>query len=249
MSLSTSDVKGLADTLATGKHPKVVFTDAAGQIGGKVGKVVRLTEPAEGDFVVVAFGNDELPFTAEEVRVPQRGELNRKSAKKSAKAAPAAPQGPSGAPLLGEKPDSARPGRDNGRTGNARDVKETEAMNDAVPAVPKQPEGNAAPPEPAAAPVKKRAAKAKQAPELTVTLAWKDDEWSVSASKGSKVIAKPVPVSASTAVSMVQSLDSPAVAAVVEDIVEQQRHQVEQTAERLRAELAAAEARLAELAQ
>lgn len=248
MSLSTSDVQGLEETLAGGKHPKVVFTDAAGQISGKVGKVVRLNRPAEGDFVVVAFGNDELPFTADEVRVPERGELNRKPAKKTAKAVKPAELAPVGAPLLRENPAEAVAGRDNGRKANARDVKETEAMNDAVPAVPKQTEASAATAEASApAPVKKRAAKAKQAPELTVTLAWKDDEWSVSASKGTKVIAKPVPVKASTAVSMVQSLDSPAVAAVVEDIVEQQRSQVAEQAERLRAELAAAEARLAEL--
>lgn len=245
MGLSTSEVEGLEETLAAGKHPKVVFTDAAGQISGKVGKVVRLTKPAEGDFVVVAFGNDELPFTAEEVRVPQRGELNRKPAKK--KTAPAKVEAVvSGAPLLEEMPASAAASRDNDPDTKARSGKETKSMNDAQPSVPQQASPAAEAPAPAPAP-KKRAAKAKQAPELTVTLAWRDDEWSVSASKGTKVIAKPVPVKASTAVSMVQSLDSPAVAAVVEDIVEQQRTQVAEQAERLRAELAAAEARLAEL--
>lgn len=246
MSLSTSDVEGLEETLAAGKHPKVVFTDAAGQISGKVGKVVRLTRPAEGDFVVVAFGNDELPFTADEIRVPARGELNRKPAKKKTAPAPQPVAVAAGAPLLDQMPATAGVGGDNG-TGSARQLKETKSMNDPQATVPQQSDGSA---EAAAAPApKKRAAKAKSAPELTVTLAWKDDEWSVSAAKGTKVIAKPVPVKASMAVSMVQSLDSPAVAAVVEDIVEQQRHQVEQTAERLRAELAAAEARLAELAQ
>ncbi|ADD42856.1 hypothetical protein Snas_3186 [Stackebrandtia nassauensis DSM 44728] len=251
MGLSTSDVEGLVETLESGKHPKVVFTDAAGQISGKVGKVVRLNRPAEGDFVVVAFGNDELPFTAEEVRVPERGELNRKPARKKTEAKPAEVPAPAGAPLLNESPAPASARRDNSRKSSARTVKETTSMNDEQPSVPKQNDG----PEPAAAPAaaqaapKKRAAKAKQAPELTVTLSWKDNEWSVSASKGTKVIAKPVPVKPSTAVSMVQSLDSPAVAAVVEDIVEQQRQEVADQAERLREELAAAEARLAELAQ
>ncbi|MGH8882551.1 MAG: hypothetical protein ACRD0P_35260 [Stackebrandtia sp.] len=243
MGLSTSDVEGLAETLSAGKHPKVVFTDAAGQISGKVGKVVRMTRPAEGDFVVVAFGNDELPFTTEEVRVPARGELNRKPAAKKKTDAPAA----TGAPLLADKPSPAASARDNDRTVNARIGKEKPSMNEpAQPqpaAVPKQSDGGEA----AAAP-RKKTAKAKQAPELTVTLAWKDGEWSVSASKGTKVIAKPVPVKAATAVSMVQSLDSPAVAAVVEDIVEQQRREVAEQTERLREELAAAEARLAELA-
>lgn len=117
-------------------------------------------------------------------------------------------------------------------------------MND-QPEVPQQ---KASEPAPSAAPApRKRSTGKKQSPELSVTLMWREGAWSVQASKGAKVIAKPVPVKATAAVEMVQSLDSPAVAAVVEDIVEQQRQEAADEAERLRQELAAAEARLAEL--
>ena len=236
MGLSTSDVSGLAETLAAGKHPKVVFTDAAGQVSGKVGKVVRLEEPAEGDFVVVRFGHDELPFSPAEVRVPERGELSRKSAAK--KAAPAAEiPAPSGPPLLEEV--------DNGGHTSARSRGKDSSVSETQAAVPQQSDSaEASSPTPAP---RKRAAKAKQAPELSVTLTWREGEWSVSAAKGTKVLVKPVPVKATAAVEMVQSLDSPAVSAVVEDIVEQQRRQVAEEAEQLRTQLAAAEARRAAL--
>lgn len=229
MGLSESDVDGLAETLAAGKHPKVVFTEAAGQVAGKTGKVARLEEPREGDFVVVRFGHDELPFSPAEVRVPRRGEFSRK------KAAPVvvdeAEEGPKGPPLLGKSDNSDKRGKESG------------VVND-QPEVPQQASSAEAAPAPAP---RKRASSKKQAPELSVTLSWRDGEWSVQASKGAKVIAKPVPVKATAAVEMVQSLDSPAVAAVVEDIVDQQRQQAADEAERLRQELAAVEARLAEL--
>ncbi|HZE41677.1 MAG TPA: hypothetical protein VE172_23000 [Stackebrandtia sp.] len=237
MGLSRADIAEVAETLRGGKHPRVVFTAQAGQISGKVGKVVRLTEPAEDDFVVVAFGNDELPFTAEEVRMPQRGELTRKTTKKPDKKT-ATPPAPTGAPLLGSG--------DNKPAAPARSRKENTVTED-VAAVPHQAEAPADAAAPAASAPRKRAAKAKAAPELTVTLAWTSNEWTVAASKGTKVIAKPVPVKASVAVDMVKSLQSPAVAAVVEDIVEQQRSAAASEAERLRQELADAEARLAEL--
>ncbi len=232
MSLSTQDVSALADTLASGKQPKVVFTQAAGQIAGKVGKVVRLDEPAVDDFVVVRFGNDELPFSTAELRVPQRGELSPK-AKKTAPA-PASDSPPPGPPLL---QDSVGPASKT-QTKKATPVTDTAetVSNKTVPAK-----------EGAAPAARKKTARAKPAAELSVTLAYKAGEWTVTAAKGAKVIAKPVPVKASAAIDMVQALDSPAVAAVVEDIVEQQRKQVADEAARLREQLAAAEARLAEL--
>jgi len=233
MGLSTSDVAGLAESLAAGKHPKVVFTEAAGQIAGKTGKVARLEEPAEGDFVVVRFGHDELPFSPAEVRMPVRGEFSRPK-----KTSPAVDAGPAGPPLLDKSDNSDMVVQSQG--------KESNSVNDQQPEVPQQAEAQDAAEAPVPPP-RRKAPKAKAAPELSVTLSWKEGEWSVQASKGTKVIAKPVPVKASTAVEMMQSLDSPAVAAVVEDIVEQQRHQAAEDAERLRQELAAAEAKLAEL--
>ena len=230
--LSPSDVVGLAESLAAGKNPKVVFTEAAGQVAGKTGKVVGLDEPREGDFVVVQFGHDELPFSTAEVRMPQRGEFSRKKAS----AVKVADEGPQGPPLLSKSDNE-------GERSTVRG-KESGVVND-QPEVPQQ---KASEPAPSAAPApRKRSTGKKQSPELSVTLMWREGAWSVQASKGAKVIAKPVPVKATAAVEMVQSLDSPAVAAVVEDIVEQQRQEAADEAERLRQELAAAEARLAEL--
>lgn len=233
MSLSPSDVEGLSETLRSGKHPTVVFTDKAGQIAGRTGKVMRLQEPAEDDFVVVRFGHDELPFSASEIRLPQRGELSRKPTKKSPPQDTTEP--PAGPPLLGDGADTST---------SQPPAKEPKTVND-QPETPR-PTGADGADKSAPAP-RKKAAKAKPGPELTVTLAWKDDEWTVQAAKGSKVVAKPVPVKPTAALTMVQSLDSPAVADVVEEIVEQQRAKAAEEAERLRAELEAAEARLAEL--
>ncbi|MGH8791872.1 MAG: hypothetical protein ACRDXX_04410 [Stackebrandtia sp.] len=240
MSLSPSDVAGLAETLQAGKHPTVVFTDKAGQIAGRTGKVTRLEEPTEDDFVVVRFGNDELPFSTAELRVPARGELSRKPVKP--KPAQDTPEPLSGPPLLDEGDND---------TARKRQAKEPVTVNDQpAAAVPRQSSGDDAPAPAADKPAaarKKSSPKPKAAPEFTVTLAWKDEEWTVQAAKGTKVVAKPVPLRPAAAVSMVQTLDSPAVAAVVEEIVEQQRLRVAEEAERLRRELDAAEARLAEL--
>lgn len=228
MGLSTSDLQVIEETLATGKNPKVVFTDAAGQIAGRIGKVIRLEEPAEGEFVTVRFGNDELPFSAADVRLPERGELSR-TPRKAAEPEEVAP--PKGAPLLEDRHN----GVDNGT--NMRGQM-SEMDNGAVPQ-------QAAAPAPA--PRKKAAPKPKGGPELTVTLQFKDDEWTVAASKGTKMVARALPVKASAALEMVRSLESPAVAALVEEIVDQARATAAEEAERLRAQLAELEARLAEM--
>ncbi|GLZ79176.1 hypothetical protein Afil01_39830 [Actinorhabdospora filicis] len=241
MGLSTSDLQVIEESLATGKNPKVVFTDAAGQIAGRIGKVMRLEEPAEGEFVTVRFGNDELPFSVADIRLPERGELSR-APRKAAEPEPATAAPPKGAPLLEERHN----GVDNGTN------KRGHMMSDMDSAVPHQPNGEAntsptASPSPAPAPRKKTAPKPKGGPELTVTLQFKDDEWTVAAAKGTKVVARAVPIKSSHAVEMVRSLESPAVAALVEEIVEQARASAAEEAERLRAQLAELEARLAEL--
>ena len=43
--LSPADVEGIRETLAAGRRPKVMFTEAAGQIAGQVGQVVQLADP------------------------------------------------------------------------------------------------------------------------------------------------------------------------------------------------------------
>ena len=103
----------------------------------------------------------------------------------------------------------------------------------------------AAAPAPRKAPA--RAAKPKPPPGLTVTLAYTDGEWTIAANQGTKSLAKPYVVKPSEAMRMVQLVDVPGVQEAVEQIVSAERAEAEQQAERLRAELAEIEARLAEL--
>jgi hypothetical protein len=74
-----------------------------------------------------------------------------------------------------------------------------------------------------------------------------DGEWTVAANQGTKSLAKPYVIKANEALKMVGMLDVPGVHEAVEEIVSAARAEAESQAERLRAELAEIEARLAEL--
>ncbi|MEU7955090.1 hypothetical protein AB0B62_28265, partial [Micromonospora chalcea] len=79
--LSTDEVQGIREALAAGRKPRVVFTEAAGQIAGQIGQVVELTDPeASEEFVVVRFGRDELPFSPADVAVAPKGAGRRPAA-------------------------------------------------------------------------------------------------------------------------------------------------------------------------
>jgi hypothetical protein len=103
----------------------------------------------------------------------------------------------------------------------------------------------ATPPVPAAK--GRKAAKPKAAAGLTVTLAYAEGEWTVAAQQGAKVLAKPYLVRPAEALRMVGLVDVPGVQEAVEQILAAERAEAEQQAQRLRAELAEIEARLAEL--
>jgi hypothetical protein len=92
-----------------------------------------------------------------------------------------------------------------------------------------------------------RTAKPKPSPALTVTLAYGEGEWTVAASQGAKTLAKPYVIRPAEALRMVQLVDVPGVQEAVEQIMAAERADAELQAERLRAELAEIEARLAEL--
>jgi Family of unknown function (DUF6319) len=99
---------------------------------------------------------------------------------------------------------------------------------------------------PAKAPARK-AGRAKAPATLTVTLTYHDGEWMVGAQQGSKALAKPYVIRAAEALKMVGMLDVPGVHEAVEEIVASARAEAEAAADKLRAELAEIEARLAEL--
>ncbi|MDZ5443689.1 hypothetical protein U2F26_13230 [Micromonospora sp. 4G57] len=218
--LSTDEVQGIREALAAGRKPRVVFTAAAGQMAGQVGQVVELTDPAVSEeFVVVRFGRDELPFSPTDVAVAPRGAGRKVAAEpKPQVEEPAAPAEPE----------------------FVLDTPRVPAPRQEEPKVEQQVEAK-----PARRPVK--AAKPKGPAGLTVTLAYAEGEWTVAAQQGAKALAKPYVVKPAEALRMVALVDVPGVQEAVEQIMAAERAEAEQQAEKLRAELAEIEARLAEL--
>jgi hypothetical protein len=230
--LSPADLDGIRETLAAGRRPKVMFTEAAGQIAGQVGQVVQLADPAGGEeFVVVRFGRDELPFSPADLAIPPRGAARRSepdgNGRRGGKAAGVEPGStpPPGPELRLTQPPAPAP-REERAGAPPKPV-------DAPAAAARKPAGRVAKPKPPAA--------------LTVTLAYADGEWMVSATQGAKSLAKPYLVKPAEALRMVGLLDVPGVQEAVEHIVAAERAAAQEQAERLRGQLAEVEAKLAEL--
>ncbi|MEV6302095.1 hypothetical protein AB0M02_21955 [Actinoplanes sp. NPDC051861] len=230
--LTTQELQQIRDQLGAGRKPRVQFTEAAGQIAGQIGQVVQLTDPAESDeWVVVKFGRDELPFSPGDLRIAPKGAAARR---------PAPPPEPAPDPVLSgpefliDKPVPARP---------AAAPPQRRSEDDTTTAAAKEASDVTAPRKAA------RPAKTKPAPTLTVTLAYGEGEWTVAANQGAKALARPYVIKPAEALRMVQLVDVPGVQEAVEQILAAERAEAEQQAQRLRAELAEIEARLAELGE
>ena len=227
MSLSSADITHLESVLSQEKKPKVMFTESAGQVAGKAGKVVALDQTREGDFVLVAFGSDQLPFSPAELRLPERGESAKAKAPRQ-RAAAAAPEPPPGPGLLPEEPAA--------KTAEAAERKTVSETAETKPE---------------AAPARKKAPRARTAkdkhPELTVTLTYEDGEWAVAAAKGARTLVKGVHVGHTAALAMCEATESAEVREIVTEVVDRIRSEAEAEAEALRKRLEEAEARLAEL--
>ncbi|MEH1016486.1 hypothetical protein V6U90_25700 [Micromonospora sp. CPCC 206060] len=221
--LSAQELQGFREALAAGRKPRVVFTASAGQIAGQVGQVVELTDPAVSDeFVVVRFGRDELPFSPADVAVAPKGAGRRVEPVKVE--APVEPVVAEPEFLVERRPVPAAREESRVSGGEAAVAAEAKPARRAVKAVkPKGPAG------------------------LTVTLAYAEGEWTVAAQQGAKALAKPYVIRPVEALKMVALIDVPGVQEAVEQILAAERAEAEQQAERLRAELAEIEARLAEL--
>jgi hypothetical protein len=219
--LTEDELKTVRDGIAAGRRPRVQFTESAGQIAGQIGQVVALTDPVESaDWLVVRFGRDELPFSPADLRIAPKGPVR--------KAAPPEPEVPAEPPrpepeFVMDKPLPAQ------RT----TAVETESA-DPVPA-------------PAPRKAAARVVKPKGPAGLTVTLSYAEGEWTVAAAQGAKALAKPYVIRPVEALRMVSLVDVPGVQEAVEQIMSAERAEAEQQAQRLRAELAEIEARLAEL--
>jgi hypothetical protein len=243
--LSTEELAAIRDGLAAGRKPRVQFTEAAGQIAGQVGQVVALADPAVADeWVVVRFGRDELPFAPGDLRVAPRGAAARKAA---------APPPPPPPPPMPEfvidkpvvRPPAVKPPAANGVAAAGPGARPGEDGAGAPAPRKGGDDVEAATPRKATA----RPAKAKPSPALTVTLAYGEGEWTVAAAQGAKVLAKPYVIRPAEALRMVSLVDVPGVQEAVEQILAAERAEAQQQAQRLRAELAEVEARLAELGE
>jgi hypothetical protein len=250
--LSPTDLQSIRDTLAAGRKPKVMFTDAAGQIAGQFGQVVQLTDPAvSDDWLVVRFGRDELPFSPTDLQLPPRGSATRREQpQRTPPPTPTAPAPPVPAPR--EEPIMPKAAATTARTTGVDKPAEKAADKPAD----KPAAANGAGPAPVAAeqpaaakPARRQGkpARPKSGPALTVTLTYADGDWMVGATQGSKALAKPYVIRPAEALKMVSMLDVPGVQEAVEQIVSAERAEAQAQAERLRAELAEIEARLAEL--
>jgi hypothetical protein len=243
--LSTEELTAIRDGLGAGRKPRVQFTESAGQVAGQIGQVVALEDPASADeWVVVRFGRDELPFSPVDLRVAPRGAVARKAAPAPVVPAPAPPPGPEfviDKPIVKPIPRPVvKP------VGKAAETPVGKAAE--MPAEPAEPKSGDDVTEPAPRKAA-RPAKAKPVPALTVTLAYGEGEWTVAAAQGSKVLAKPYVVRPAEALRMVSLVDVPGVQEAVEQILASERAEAQQVAQRLRAELAEVEARLAELGE
>jgi hypothetical protein len=215
--LGEDELGTIREALAAGRKPKVMFTESAGQVAGKIGQVVGLTDPAESDeWIVVRFGRDELPFTPADLVIAPKVLPAKKAAEPEPEPVRQEPE------FVMDKPVPAKP-----------EVKP--AATAAAPAP--------APRKPAAA----KAAKPKPGPGLSVALAYTDGEWTVAANQGAKALAKPYVIKPAEAMKMVALVDVPGVQEAVEQILAGERAEAQQQAERLRAELAEVEARIQEL--
>jgi hypothetical protein len=222
--LSAEELQSIRDGLAAGRKPKVQFTESAGQIAGQVGQVVGLADPAVSEeWVVVRFGRDELPFSPADLSVPARG-VGRREAKLAA-AVVEAPE-PEPEFMITRAPVPAP----------REEAKVTAVEPAASPAAEAKPARRVA-----------RAARPKAPAGLTVTLTYADGEWTVAATQGTKSLAKPYVIKPVEALKMVGMVDVSGVHEAVEQIMAAERSEAEQQAQRLRAELAEIEARLAEL--
>ncbi|GIJ20879.1 hypothetical protein [Micromonospora lutea] len=221
--LSEDEVRGIREALAAGRKPKVVFTAAAGQIAGQLGQVVELADPVASDeFVVVRFGRDELPFSPADVALAPKG-AGRRPAEPKVESTPAEPAVATPEFVLDRVPQE-QPRREESKVETVEPKTEARPARRAV-----------------------KAAKPKGPAGLTVTLAYADGEWTVAAQQGGKVLAKPYVLKPAEALRMVALVDVPGVQEAVEQILAAERSEAERQAEKLRAELAEIEARLAEL--
>jgi hypothetical protein len=226
--LTDDEVAGLRARLTAGEKPRVIVRAASAAVpAGTRGNVIRMGNPSEGEFIVVRLGRDEVPFAPAELALSARG----KTATAAARSATA------------KKTTAKRSAAPAKRTA----VKKAAAPAKAAPA--KAAPAKAAPAKAAAKPARRaqtRKAARKAAQPLTVSLRFSDGRWTVEAARGSRRLARASAVRPGAVQAFAELVDDDVVREAISTIVVSNRTVAEEKAEKLRAELAAAEAALQE---
>ena len=226
--LTNDEVAGLRARLSAGEKPRVIVRAASAAVpAGTRGNVIRMGNPSEGEFIVVRLGRDEVPFAPSELALSARGKTATASAAKSAPAKAAS--------------------RPSAKKTTAR--KTTRTTSTPAKAAPVKPTPTKAAPtkaSPAARRSAGRKSSRKSAHALTVTLRFNDGRWTVEAQRGARRLARATLVRPGAVQAFAELVDDPTVQDAISEIVESNRTVAEQKAEKLRAELAAAEAALEE---
>jgi hypothetical protein len=223
--LTDGDVADLRARLSSGDKPRVVVRTASAAVpAGTRGNVVRIGNPADGEFIVVRLGRDEVPFAPSELAVGGRGGRPAKAAPPAppVKKAAAAKKSPAPAPAPAKKAAASAP-----------------AKRPAAPPPAKAAVKKAAPRKRAGAAVKR-----KSLPPLVVTLRFTDGDWTVEAARGTRRLSKAVSVRPGAVKAFADLVEDSAVREALTETIESCRSVVEERAAALRAELEAAEAAL-----
>ncbi len=246
--LSSDDIRGLRDELASGATPTVWFTSSAvGVQEGRSGKVTALDEPAEGDFIQVrpAGSKDVLSFSAGEVTVV-------KPARKSKAPEPSAGKSPApGSASKAATPKAATSGpvAAKATVDAASDVSGAGRSASAGKPAPKSDEP--APPARGGTRSERSTSGAKGKPRhpagAAVTLtAGSEGQWHVEVNNGKKRVVRPTPVPASAVASAAKELHDD-VAQAVEPLLEAAREHQRDRVEQLQQELSDAQRMLDDL--
>ncbi len=179
---------------------------------------MRLGDPKDNEYVVVRLGRDEVPFAPSELALSVRG----KAAAATTAAAPPSP-------VAATTP---------ARTASPRATATKTAAHKPATAA-KRPA--------AAAPSRSRRSSTparRSAAPLTVTLRFRNDEWTVEAQRGARRLSKPGPLRPGAVSAFAEHVDDEPIRDALVETVESCRAVVEQRAEALRAQLEEAEAAL-----
>jgi len=255
------DLDAARAALAAGRPLRVTLGPATGLPEQTRGTVVRIDDPAvSAECVVVRVGGDDLPFAPGEVTLagPRRRDVLRlqpdpelpelPGLRTPAPIPPPEPLVPvaalaaaesyaAGAPTAAAAPPTAP-------TRPAPPAPVLAAVPTPLEPPPAGAASGAAPARGAErAPTGRRPGR-RAAPRLEISLRHGEEGWSVAAASGARTLLRPQPVEPGAAVALVDALDTPAVSALVADIVDKARVEAVARVEALAAQLAAAEAEL-----